>query len=651
MPIQPTTDAGGKRRGASVVGSLRQRRQLLRAKGRAYARVITAFYGALLVGLMTAFPTGPAQAEPPRSVLILDQSEPNSPWGNEFRATLRSSLNEGAAAPIAVYVEMLDLGRFNGSGYENLLRTFLREKYRDKPIGVIVVVGSDAVEFLTRLRNELWSAVPIVFVAMGQGAALRSILPPDATGTFVRLPLGNAIAAARSLVPGLKRIALVGDPIERQPFFHHFTQELQDFTAELEFIDLLGLPMEELKRRVATLPEDSAIVYLPIYIDGAGTTYIPREALRPVSEAANRPVVVNVEPQIGSGATGGIVAFAPPVAHDAARRAVRILNGEAASQIPITVADFARPVFDWRQLQRFGISEAALPSGSEIRFRPPGLWQYYRTQVIGAFAVVLMQAVLIAGLLLERRRRVRAEAESHQRLVELAHVNRTAAVSAMSSSIAHELNQPLCAILNNAEAAELLVAGNPIDVPLLKDILADIRKADQHAAAIITGLRGLLQRKQNEQHAELSGVMRDAVHLLDAEAKTRRIEMSVDCPQSALFVRADPIHVEQILLNLGLNAMQAIDGSAERTITFKAAPAGDSSVEVSVSDTGTGIPENELASVFDPFFTTKPQGTGLGLSIVRTIVETYGGSISADNKAGGGAIFRFTLPLNPSPAG
>src|SRR5215468_4741202 len=89
MRIQPTTDAGGKRRGASVVGSLRQRRQLLRAKGRAYARVITAFYGALLVGLMTAFPTGPAQAEPPRSVLILDQSEPNSPWGNEFRATLR----------------------------------------------------------------------------------------------------------------------------------------------------------------------------------------------------------------------------------------------------------------------------------------------------------------------------------------------------------------------------------------------------------------------------------------------------------------------------------------------------------------------------------------------------------------------------------
>jgi signal transduction histidine kinase len=129
--------------------------------------------------------------------------------------------------------------------------------------------------------------------------------------------------------------------------------------------------------------------------------------------------------------------------------------------------------------------------------------------------------------------------------------------------------------------------------------------------------------------------------------------MSVDRVQPGLFVRADLVHLQQVLLNLALNGMDAMRDSVagKRTIALRTALVGGATVEVAVADTGTGIPRDQLEHVFEPFFTTKAHGTGLGLSIVRTIVESYGGKIWADNKVEGGAIFRFTLPLvNARPA-
>jgi len=218
----------------------------------------------------------------------------------------------------------------------------------------------------------------------------------------------------------------------------------------------------------------------------------------------------------------------------------------------------------------------------------------------------------------------------------------------MSASIAHELNQPLGAILSNTEAAELLLAANPLDLPQGKEILADIRQADVRAGEIIASLRGLLKRKDIErQDIELSAVIANVAHLLEPEAKKWNVKMSVDLVQPSLFVRADFVHLQQVLLNLALNAMDAMrDGEAAgRTIAFQTALLNTSTVEVAVADTGTGIPKDQLQHVFEPFFTTKPDGTGLGLSIVRTIVESYGGTIWADNKLAGGATFPFTLPL------
>jgi signal transduction histidine kinase len=163
---------------------------------------------------------------------------------------------------------------------------------------------------------------------------------------------------------------------------------------------------------------------------------------------------------------------------------------------------------------------------------------------------------------------------------------------------------------------------------------------------VIGNLRNLLKRKSEVHECDLNAVIADAVHLLAPEADRRNIDLRVDGMPRALLVRVDPVHLQQVILNLVTNAMDAMTDTARgaRRITIRTACAGGSTIKVSVCDSGPGIPEDKLGEIFDTFYTTKEQGTGLGLSVARTIVETYEGKIWAENQVGGGAVFHFTLP-------
>jgi signal transduction histidine kinase len=198
-----------------------------------------------------------------------------------------------------------------------------------------------------------------------------------------------------------------------------------------------------------------------------------------------------------------------------------------------------------------------------------------------------------------------------------------------------------------AERAERLLRADRPEVGKLKEIVTDIRQANSLAMNVIGNLRNLLKRKSEVHECDLNAVIADAVHLLAPEANRRNIDLRVDGMQRALLVRADPVHLQQVILNLVTNAMDAmIDTPVDaRKITIQAALAGESIVEVSVSDSGPGIPDHKLGEIFGTFYTTKEQGTGLGLSVARTIMETYDGRIWAENQPGDGALFRFTLPL------
>jgi PAS domain S-box-containing protein len=239
------------------------------------------------------------------------------------------------------------------------------------------------------------------------------------------------------------------------------------------------------------------------------------------------------------------------------------------------------------------------------------------------------------------------QSELRRRLLEIARLTRRADAAAIASLFAHELNQPLAAILSNIEAAELDFEGLPAPVGVLKDILFDIRRDNLRAAQIIRHMQNLLRSDEPEiQKIDLNDVVCVVHEILKPHAAEVGVEMKMHPWQSMLAVRADPTWLQQVVLNLTLNAVDATMNNfpGRRRIVMETRQVGQSKAGLSVSDTGTGIPAHQLASIFEPF-ASKRGGSGLGLSTSRGIVEAFGGKIWAKNKAGGGAVFQFTLPL------
>lgn len=260
--------------------------------------------------------------------------------------------------------------------------------------------------------------------------------------------------------------------------------------------------------------------------------------------------------------------------------------------------------------------------------------------------------MLIAMLLIERRRRRIAEIESRQRFSEMAHMNRSVSLGEMSASIAHEINQPLGAILNNASTAQILLKASPPALNEVAEILDDIKHDDQRASEVITRIRGVLRKAEFAlRDVDLNTTAEEALKFIVPDASVKGVSLRTELAKGLPPVRADSVLIKQVILNLALNAMDAMHDipARAREMTIRTARANESEAELSVADSGAGIPTQALPRIFEPFFTTKRQGMGLGLAISRTIVESHGGHIRAESVEGGGAVIRFTLPFVTRP--
>src|SRR5262249_4704469 len=388
--------------------------------------------------------------------------------------------------PPFVFIENLGIDVYAKADHFNILR----EKYRDKPIGVIVTDASRELAYTLKLRDEIWPGTPVVLAGIQERRAAQLSLPSNVTGFTFRHQLQDIVATADALIPGLKRVVLAGSRIEQGTWRQDFLDDLPDVRAKFEVIDLTGFSLAELRQRLAELPEDSAVVFVGFSTDVTGERYLPNEASQLVAEAANRPTFVDSETFIGKGSVGGLVVSPARIGRVAARFALRILDGENASDIPIANSEeILRPVFDWRQLQRWGLSENRLPVGSEIRFRSPTAWEQYRWQIVLISAALLLQSLLIAGLFYEHRRRRQAEVEASRRMAELAHMNRSAAIGQMSASIVHEINQPLAAIVMNAGTGLRWLAKDTPNVEKAAHALKNIVGNGDRANQVVQTLR------------------------------------------------------------------------------------------------------------------------------------------------------------------
>ncbi|MET0986048.1 MAG: ATP-binding protein [Steroidobacteraceae bacterium] len=263
-------------------------------------------------------------------------------------------------------------------------------------------------------------------------------------------------------------------------------------------------------------------------------------------------------------------------------------------------------------------------------------------------ALVLIQTIFVVLLILENRRHLRSKVDAKMDYAETTHAARLALVGEISASIAHEVTQPLSAILSNVETAEALLRRPNPDLGPVLEILEDVRNDDLRAHGIVRKLRTLLRKRELQfEHVDVNALTSSVLALVLPDAVRRNVVIRTALDPVLPKVPADPVHLQQVLLNLLINAMDAMEETplAARWLEVRTERPDDEYVQVAVVDNGCGIKPAQAAKLFDSFFTTKAAGMGLGLSVARSIINMHGGAIWAENSKMGGAAFMFTVPV------
>ena len=540
----------------------------------------------------------------------------------------RAQLIKNSPDPISLFEVSLDTARTLKPQDDQPFVEYIRALLSERKPDLIVPVGAPAAFFMTRHRLELFPTTPMLIL----GADIRRI--PGATLTenestvLLDLNIPAYVENILRLRPETKDIALVvGDsPIERF-WASEFRRDLQPFTNRVHFTWFNDLTFGEILKRASNMSPQSVILWLALAEDAARVPYSQYRALEAVREVANVPIFGIGDYQLGRGIVGGPLLQTEALGRLTAEVAFRILKGETPGSIHTPPVVLGAPVYDWRELQRWDISQALLPPDSIVEYREPNVWERYRWQITLAAAVLLVQFLLIAALIVERRRRELAELEARHRLNELAHMNRSLAIGAMSASIAHEINQPLAAIASSGNAGLRWLAGQTPNIDRAAAALKRIVGDSHRASEVVEAVKAMFTKTERQRELlSVDGLIESVLRLLRIELAEHRVFVQNVRNEKGTRVRADPIQIQQVLLNLVRNAIDAMKSVTNRTRVLRIrSEAAETDLIVTVEDSGPGIDAKDKERIFEPFFSTKSSGMGMGLSICRSIIESHGG--------------------------
>ena len=598
---------------------------------------------AMLVPTRTSF-----AAADPKTVLLLHSYGQNfKPW-SEYSKALRQELERRSPWRLIIQ-DFTVIPAGEGDNAEYQLVDYLRSAFVNRPPDLIVAFGSPGASFAQTHRKELFPDVPLILTAIEERRIQSGVLTKNDTAVAFRQSTSELFGNILQLLPDTKTVAVViGNSPNEQFWTFQMERSLEPLKNHLTALFYNRLSFDEILRAASSLPPNSAIFWVQSQVDARGTMREGDRALRELAAVANAPIFSYDDAYFDGDIVGGPMSSVSETTKRTTEVALRILGGEKPATITTPVMQYGPPKYDWRQLQRWGIRESRLPPGSDVQFREPTMWDRYRWHMAVVCAVILLQAVLISGLFYEHRRRQLAEAQVGRRTAQLIHSNRFAVAGELTATMAHELNQPLGAILANADTAEILLKSSAPDLQELREIVTDIRRDDQRASEVLRRLRSMLARSPFEnRNFDLNEIARESIQLLSILSMDRKVDLSAFTAPMPLLVKGDSVQLQQVISNLVVNAMDAMSKTprGERRVIVRTVRA-DNFAEVSVSDTGPGIPSDKFNEVFEPFFTTKPHGMGIGLSIARTIAEAHDGRIWAENQAEGGAVFHVRLPLS-----
>ncbi|WP_156895568.1 ATP-binding protein [Massilia putida] len=591
----------------------------------------------------------PGRCAAPARILLLTSSGTTAPWALQMGEALRGELlrhHPSAELDLEVMQQPVP------ATPRMPLPTWLLDKYAGRRYDAIVPLVPDQLLVAVALRDRLWQQAAVVAPELDATRAAALAGMPRISGLLRQDPVARNLALMFALSPHARHIAVASARIDGDPIRPNWRAALRPWLRRADLVDLSGLVPDDLLRRAAALSPDTVLYLAAPATANTSAVMTAHDMLRAIAPATRARIFIDVSTLLGVGAIGGWVDSPVEHAHDIASQLNRVLAGVPPAAIGFEPHSPPRLQFDWRALRRAGIDANELPAGSEILFQPPGLWEAYRDTVLAAGLVLVMQSILIGALLLERRRRKHAERQTRQHLGELARLDRVGAVGVLSAALAHEINQPLGAILSNAETAELLLTAPSPPREQLRELLDAIRADNQRAADVLVRLRGwIADSAAQQERLALNPLLHEVARILRVEVHMRRAVLLLDLTEPLPDVFADNVQIQQVTVNLVLNALDALEQIApdQRRImvSSKRNAAGD--VDVCVADNGPGLSGAAAHRLFEPFFSTKPDGLGVGLSISRSILARHGGTLRAEPAPGGGALFRFTLPALETP--
>ena len=578
-----------------------------------------------------------AQGSPQKRVIVFNALRKDAPVPLSIDRDFQRIIGDGLAEGLDYYSESIDVARFSDDDYQVALREFLARKYQGRRFDLVIAISEACLTFVEKNREALFPDAPIVsLVSPGTRRSANS------TGVFISLDLSGTIALATKLQPDATNIFVVSGASDNDRFYENLVRtQSEAFTGTLAFTYLSGLPMADLEQRLAALPPRSLVYHLLVTRDGAGRNYAPIETLDRVAAAANAPLYSFLELWLDHGLVGGSLLSVERPVQLAAEQALRVLRGERADSIPTTEINPHVDQVDWRQLRRWNISEARVPAGTTIRFREPSIWDRYKYYIIGAISLLLVQTMLIAGLLVQRRHRRKAEEgvfkseaelrSSYARIRDLAR-RLISAQEAERTRIARELHDDVgqqLALLS----IELEQLGDSVQ-SARADALKRARDASDRAAGVASSVHDL-SHQLHPPKLELIGLVA-AIEGLRRELASQH-QITIDFSHQGVPARL-PREIALCLFRIAQEGLRnAIKHSAAREVSVQLGPASDGLVLV-VADQGVGFDVNANGDA------------GLGLLSMRERLEPVGGTLTIRSAVGAGTRLEAAVPLERAQA-
>jgi signal transduction histidine kinase len=518
-------------------------------------------------------------------------------------------------------------------------------KKHEAPPAAIVTEGSAALTFAVQHLNARFPGTPIIYALSFDPNFDYSVLPANVTGRRQHAAFNETLGLAKRLQPDAERVVLIGGAsVDDSALVREAERQLEPMIGNMDLETLQNWTYPGLLQQLRRLPPRTIAIFSSIGRDQRGYMFNSGDLIPSVTSVASAPIYGSARPWVGNGIVGGAVLDFGHEGKKTAELLERVLRQPAGAPLPAAVKVTNPLVVDAQQMQRWGLSFDRLPPRTQLINREPTLWQRYWRVILATIAIVAAQLILIVLLLAERKRRRRAQRDVEATRGQVTHIARVATAGQLTAAFSHELRQPLAAIDALAHAGHRLVHQGEPDTAELRDIFNSIRAADRQAFDLIDHIRGMVRNDQpREDLVDLNSVCRRSIELLARQADTRRVRLETELASDLSPVRGDAIQLQQVVMNLILNALDATAGATQQELITIGTRERNVDVEMYVHNSGAPLSAEVQDNLFTPFYSTKPGGLGMGLAVVRMIVLRHDGAVNGYNDDAG-VLFSVVLP-------